>query len=114
MFRSYQSIRPDPKYVRMFRNYTNFCCEELLASCPSPKLEDQPLLTVGDCLFRIFAATLHIVSRSSIRNPRTRRAVVTGTHLSAMENLNNSEDIKRAWEKIKENIKTSAKDSLGL
>jgi hypothetical protein len=26
----------------------------------------------------------------------------------------NDENIKRAWENIKENIKTSAKDSLGL
>jgi len=31
-----------------------------------------------------------------------------------LENLNDSEDIKRAWENIKENIKTSAKESLGL
>jgi len=29
-------------------------------------------------------------------------------------NLNDSEDINRAWENIKENIKTSAKESLGL
>ena len=31
-----------------------------------------------------------------------------------LENLRDSEDINRAWEKIKENIKTSAKESLGL
>ena len=31
-----------------------------------------------------------------------------------MENLCNDEDINRAWENIKENIKTSAKESLGL
>jgi hypothetical protein len=31
-----------------------------------------------------------------------------------LENLRDSKDINRAWEKIKENIKTSAKDSLGL
>ena len=31
-----------------------------------------------------------------------------------MENLNDDEDINRAWENIKENIKTSAKESLGL
>lgn len=85
-----------------------------MAPCPSPKLEDHPLSTVGDCLFTIFATTLRIGSRSFFGNPRTRRAVVTGTHLSAMENLNNSEDIKRAWENIKKNIKTSAKESLGV
>jgi hypothetical protein len=33
---------------------------------------------------------------------------------AALENSNESEDINRAWENIKENIKTSAKDSLGL
>jgi hypothetical protein len=114
MIRSYQSIRPDPKYVRMFLDYASFSCEELLAPCPSPKLEDHPLLTVGDWLFKIFAAILHIRSRSFFRNPRTRRAVVTGPHLSDMEKLKDSEDIKRAWENIKENIKISAKDSLGL
>ena len=33
---------------------------------------------------------------------------------TALEKLSDSEDINRAWENIKENIKTSAKDSLGL
>jgi hypothetical protein len=33
---------------------------------------------------------------------------------AALENINDSEDINRAWENIKENIKTSAKESLGL
>ena len=31
-----------------------------------------------------------------------------------MENLNYGENIKRAWEYIKENIETSAKESLGM
>jgi len=31
---------------------------------------------------------------------------------AAFENLNESEDINRAWENIKEYMKTSAKDSL--
>ena len=31
-----------------------------------------------------------------------------------MGNLSDDEDINRAWENIKENIKTSAKESLGL
>jgi len=33
---------------------------------------------------------------------------------AALENLTDGEDINRAWENIKENIKTSAKESLGL
>jgi len=33
---------------------------------------------------------------------------------ASLENLNDDEDINRAWENIKENIKTSAKDILGL
>jgi hypothetical protein len=31
-----------------------------------------------------------------------------------LENLNDSEDINRAWENIRENIKISAKETLGL
>ena len=54
--------------------------EELLAPRPTPKLEDHPLSAVRDCLFNLFAATLHIGGRSSTRNLRTRHAVVTGTH----------------------------------
>jgi len=33
---------------------------------------------------------------------------------AALENLSDDKDINRAWENIKENIKTSAKESLGL
>jgi hypothetical protein len=48
----------------------------------NPQLEDHPLSAVQDCIFIIFAATLHAGGRSFIRNLRTRHAVVTGTHLS--------------------------------
>ena len=34
--------------------------------------------------------------------------------LAALENLNDGDDTNWDWENIKENIKTSAKDSLGL
>jgi len=57
-----------------------FYREGLLALRPTPKLEDHPLSAVHDCLFDLFAATLLIGGRSSIRNLRTRHAVVTGTH----------------------------------
>jgi hypothetical protein len=33
---------------------------------------------------------------------------------AALENLNNNEDKNMGWENIKQNIKTSAKESLGL
>jgi len=54
--------------------------EGLLAPRPTPKLEVHPLSAVHDCLFNLFAATLHIGGHSSIRNLRTRHAMVTGTH----------------------------------
>ena len=66
----------------MFLNKIRLYGEELLAPRPTPKLEDHPLSAVRDCLFNIFAATLHIAGRSSTRNLRTRHAVVTGTELS--------------------------------
>jgi hypothetical protein len=63
---------------------------ELLAHRPTPKLEDHPLSAVCDCLFNIFAATLHTGSRSSIHNLRTRHTVVTGTHDSTNSTFTNS------------------------
>jgi hypothetical protein len=36
-----------------------FYGEALLAPCPTPKLMDRPVSAVRDCLFDIFAATLH-------------------------------------------------------
>ena len=74
--------------VWTFRNKIRFYGEELLAPRPTPKLEDYPLSTVHDCLFNIFAASLHIVGRSSIRNLRTRNAVVTATLLSRITQVN--------------------------
>ena len=40
--------------------------------------------------------------------------IAISNRIAALENLSDSEDIKRAWENIKENIKTSAKKSPGL
>jgi hypothetical protein len=56
----YQRISPGPRPCEMFRNMVIFYGEELLAPRPTPKLEDHPLLAVLDCLFNVFAATLHI------------------------------------------------------
>jgi len=66
----------------MFRNKAIFYGEELSTPRLTPKLDDHSLSAVRDCLFNIFAATLHIGGRFSIRNLRTRHAVVTGAHSS--------------------------------
>ena len=71
-----QRKHPACKYFLTWMFYR----EGLLAHRPTPKLEDHPLSAFHDCLFNLFAATLHIGGRSSIRNLRTRHAVVTGTH----------------------------------
>jgi hypothetical protein len=42
------------------------------------------------------------------------RQLKISNRFAALENLNVSEDMNRAWENIKENIKISAQDSLGL
>ena len=44
----------------MFCNILSFYSEELLAPCPTAKLEDHPLSTAFNCLFNVFAAILHI------------------------------------------------------
>ena len=82
LLRSYQSISPGLRLtVQMFCNNIQFYSEQLLAPRPNPRLEDHPLLSVRDCLFNIFAATLHIGGCSSVGNLRTCHVVVTGTHL---------------------------------
>jgi hypothetical protein len=60
----------------------HFYGEQLLVPRPTTKHEDVPLSAVRDCLFNIFAATLHTRGGSFIRNLRTRHAMVRGTHLS--------------------------------
>jgi len=83
LLRSFQSISAGPWLCPLiFRNKIRFNREGFSAPCPIPMLEDRPLSAVRDCLFNMFAATLHIAGRSSICNLRTRHAVVTGTHLS--------------------------------
>jgi len=44
---------------------------------------------------------------------RKKYQIGISNRFTALEILNYSEDINRAWENIKENIKTSAKESLG-
>ena len=77
---SYQRISPGPRQLFIVRTYASFYGVELLAPRPKPKMEYRSLSAVRDFLFNIFAATLHIGGRSSIRNLRTCHEVVTGTH----------------------------------
>ena len=70
LLRSYQSISPGPRRsVWTFRNLIRFYGEKLLAPRPTPKLEDHSVSAVRDCLYNIFAATLHIGGRSSYLQP---------------------------------------------
>jgi hypothetical protein len=55
-----QRISPGPRLCDLFRNMAIFYGEELLEPLPTPKLEDHPLSAGRDCLFNVFAATLHI------------------------------------------------------
>ena len=71
--------------VWMFLNRIHFFGEELLALRPTPKLENHPLSAARDCFINVFAATLRIGVRLSIRNLRMRHAVVKGTHLSRIQ-----------------------------
>jgi len=79
---AYQWIIPSPKHMYLFRNKASVYSEDLLAPRPSLKLENNPPSDVHDFLFSMFTATLQIGDRTSIRNLRTRSAVVTGTSLS--------------------------------
>jgi hypothetical protein len=72
-------VSPVPRHVFVFRKKVSFYGEKLSAPRPTPQLEDHPLSAVRDCLFKIFAVTLHNGGRPSIRNLRTRHAVATGT-----------------------------------
>ena len=45
---------------------------------------------------------------------RKQYRIKISNRFAALENLSDSEDINRAWENSKVNIKTSAKESLGL
>jgi hypothetical protein len=55
----YQRISPSSSPCELFRKVM-FYGEELLALRLTPKLDDHPFSAVRDCLFDIFAATLHI------------------------------------------------------
>ena len=45
---------------------------------------------------------------------RKQYQIKISNRFAAVENLSDSEDINRAWENIKENVRTTANESLGL
>ena len=105
----------------MIRNTIRIYGEELLAPRPTPKTEDHPLSAVRDCLFNIFAATLHIGDGSSIRNLGTRHAVATGTQLNSTQlnstqlnstQLNSTQLNSLHTENIKEKIRCQGSKTL--
>jgi hypothetical protein len=63
----------------IFRNQLTciFYGEELLAPRPTPKLEDNPLSAVRDCLFNIFAVASISGGRLLHLQPEARHGVVT-------------------------------------
>jgi hypothetical protein len=69
-----QGICPGLRLLVIFRNKLIFYGEELLAPHPTPKLQGHISSAVHDCLFNIFAATLHLEAISSILNLRTYHA----------------------------------------
>ena len=64
-----------------------FLQKGVVSPSPNPQAGGPPLSAVRDCLFNLFAATLLIGGRSSIRNLRTRHSVVTGTHYMLIARL---------------------------
>jgi hypothetical protein len=56
----FQKLCPSSRLFDVIRNITSFYGKEMLASSPTPKLEDHHMSAVCECLFNIFAATLHI------------------------------------------------------
>ena len=75
----YRTHERPPSHLWVFQN-SLFSRGGVVSASPNPQAGDHPLSAVRDCLFNLFAATLHIGGRSSIRKLRTRHAVVTETH----------------------------------
>jgi hypothetical protein len=54
------------------------------------------------------------LKKLSEREFRKQFQIEISNRFEALENLNDSEDVNRYWENIRENIKISAKETLGL
>jgi hypothetical protein len=64
----HQRISQSPRPSEMFCNMLTFHGDKLLAIRPTPPDGGPPLVSLRDCLFNIFAATLHI--RRPLRHPQ--------------------------------------------
>jgi hypothetical protein len=76
--------------------------------------KDRERLAVSKQEARKFDAERFNLKKLSGLEVRKQYQIKISNRFAALENLNISEDINRAWESIKENIKISAKGSLGL
>jgi hypothetical protein len=78
-----QRIRPGPRLFRTLRNKLGVLRWGVVSPRPTPKLADHPLSALRNCLFNIFAATLHIC-RPSPPSATWGRAMPwwQGTHLT--------------------------------
>jgi hypothetical protein len=56
------------------------------------------------------------VERSNLMKLKVRKQykIKNSNRFAALENLNDRQDINKLWENNKENVKTTAKESLGL
>jgi uncharacterized protein YceK len=86
----------------------SFCNKEFLAPHPIHKIEDHLFLAVCDCLFTIFAASIHIGGCSSICNLRTCHAVVTGTYLSWTSAAVSYQKFALMWYVVKHQIENNS------
>jgi hypothetical protein len=71
-------------------------------------------LTVSKLAAKKFDVKQFNLRKLSKQEVRKQYQIKNSNSFAAFENLNDSDDINRAWENIKGNIKTSTKDSLDL
>ena len=90
LLRSYQIVSPVARHTYLFHNKATINGEELLAPCPTPKLEDHLMSAVRDCLVSIFTAALHVEDCFSICYLRMCHAVVTGPPITVFYILGTS------------------------
>jgi hypothetical protein len=87
-----------PRCLVIFRNKLIFYGKEFLAPRPTPKLEDPTMSAVLDCLFNIFPSYApYLEAVSSIRNLRTRHAVVTRDPFSMRWDSMDWIDLAQDW-----------------